>query len=182
MMRNTQDNYGWVSRSLHWLIALAAIGLFGLGLYMVELTYYDPAYKTLPHLHKSIGILVAVLMVMRLLWRLVSIIPGPVPGGKAWEHKAASLVHFVLYALPFALFISGYLISTADGRSIFVFDLFEVPALFPPLKGMEDIAGLIHEIIAWSLAGLVVLHAVAAFKHHWLDKDRTLLRMIKGAS
>ncbi|MEH6633669.1 MAG: cytochrome b [Halopseudomonas aestusnigri] len=181
MMRNTKDNYGWVSRSLHWLVALAAIGLFGLGLYMVELTYYDANYQTFPHWHKSIGILVAVLMVMRLIWRLLSVIPGTVPGGKAWEHKAASLAHFVLYALPFALFISGYLISTADGRSIFVFDLFEVPALLPPAKGMEDIAGLVHEIIAWSLAGLVVLHALAALKHHFLDKDRTLLRMIKGA-
>ncbi len=181
-MRNTKNSYGWIARSLHWLVALAASGLFGLGLYMVELTYYDPAYKTFPHWHKSVGILIALLMVMRLVWRLLSVIPGPVPGGKPWEHKAASLVHFVLYALPFALFISGYLISTADGRSIFVFDLFEVPALLPPSKGMEDLAGLVHQIIAWSLAGLVGLHALAALKHHFLDKDRTLVRMLKGAS
>ena len=179
-MRNTQDSYGWLARSLHWLIAVAATGLFGLGLYMVELTYYDPAYKTFPHWHKSIGILVAVLMALRLIWRLASVIPGPVAGGKIWEHKAASLVHFVLYALPFALFISGYLISTADGRSIFVFDLFEVPTLLPAIKGMEDLAGLVHEIVAWSLAGLVTLHALAALKHHFIDKDHTLLRMIKG--
>ncbi len=179
MMRNTKDTYGWLARSLHWLIALAAIGLFGLGLYMVELTYYDANYQTFPHWHKSIGILVVITMVARLLWRLFTITPDPVAGGKPWEHKVATLVHFVLYALPFALIISGYLISTADGRSISVFDLFEVPALFPAVKGMEDIAGLTHEIIAWSLAGIVVLHAFAALKHHFIDKDRTLLRMIK---
>ncbi|WP_299374347.1 cytochrome b [uncultured Kiloniella sp.] len=184
-MLNTFENYGWIARFFHWVIALAATALFGLGLYMVELSYYDPAYKTFPSLHKSIGILVAVLMVIRLIWRLISIVPLPISDPEAQhqdlQHKAASLVHFILYTLPFALFLSGYLISTADGRSIFVFDLVEIPALFPPSKGLEDTAGLIHEIIAWSLAGFVVLHAAAALKHHLINKDRTLKRMLLGA-
>lgn len=184
-MLNTLENYGWIARLLHWVIAIAATVLFGLGLYMVELSYYDPAYKTFPNLHKSIGILVAALMVLRLIWRLISIIPRPIsdPATRHQElqHKAASLVHFVLYALPFALFLSGYLISTADGRSIFVFDMLEVPAFYPPSKGLEDIAGLIHEIVAWSLAGFVILHAVAALKHHFIDKDSTLKRMLWGS-
>ncbi len=204
-MFNTLENYGWIARSLHWGIALAVTGLFGLGLYMVELSYYDPAYKTYPSLHKSIGIVVAILMVLRLIWRLINIVPSPISNSsqpnsphanspqenspqvnsrakkQILEHKAASFVHFLLYVLPFALFLSGYLISTADGRSIFVFDLVEIPALFPPSKGMEDTAGLIHEIIAWSLAGFVVLHAAAALKHHFINKDRTLKRMLLGA-
>ncbi|WP_417455495.1 cytochrome b [Kiloniella sp.] len=185
-MLNTFENYGWIARFFHWTIALAATVLFGLGLYMVELSYYDPAYKTFPSLHKSIGLLVAVLMVIRLIWRLISVAPLPISDPTTphqnLQHKAASLVHFILYALPFALFISGYLISTADGRSIFVFDTIEVPALFPANKGLEDTAGLIHEIIAWSLAGFVVLHAAAALKHHFINKDRTLKRMLLGAS
>ncbi|WP_082130341.1 cytochrome b [Kiloniella spongiae] len=188
-MLNTLENYGWLARLFHWSIALAATGLFGLGLYMVELSYYEPAYKTYPSLHKSIGLLVAVLMIFRLIWRLINLAPLPLSSSahsnataikQVLEHKAASMVHFLLYALPFALFLSGYLISTADGRPIFVFDMMEVPALFPPSKGMEDTAGLVHEIIAWSLAGFVVLHALAALKHHFINKDRTLKRMLWG--
>ncbi|WP_198946608.1 cytochrome b [Kiloniella majae] len=185
-MFNTLESYGWVARLLHWSIAVAATGLFGLGLYMVELSYYDPAYKTYPGLHKSIGILVAILMVCRLIWRLANFVPLPLSNSTAkkqrLEHRAASLVHFLLYALPFALFLSGYLISTADGRPIFVFDVIKVPALFPPSKGLEDTAGLIHEIIAWSLAGFVILHALAALKHHFINKDRTLKRMLWEAT
>ncbi|WP_082113937.1 cytochrome b [Kiloniella litopenaei] len=188
-MLNTSENYGGIARLFHWVIAVAVTGLFGLGLYMVELSYYEPAYKTYPALHKSIGILVAILMVLRLIWRLINITPQPLSiaprssreaNKQKLEHAAASLVHFLLYALPFALFLSGYLISTADGRPIFVFDAIRVPAIFPPSKGLEDTAGLVHEIIAWSLAGFVVLHALAALKHHFINKDRTLLRMLLG--
>ena len=90
----------------------------------------------------------------------------------------AHLVHMVLYLVPVVLVISGFLISTADGRGIDVFNWFEVPALLPASKGMEDTAGLIHEFVAYGLGAVVVLHAAAALKHHFINRDRTLVRMI----
>ncbi len=73
---------------------------------------------------------------------------------------------------------SGYLISTADGRPLEVFGLFEIPALISGIDGQEDRAGEIHLALAYSLMGLTGLHAVAALKHHFIDKDRTLLRIL----
>ena len=77
------------------------------------------------------------------------------------------------------LFITGYLISTADGRAIEVFDWFSVPGFGSFIENQEDLAGEIHEIIAYGIMGLAALHALAALKHHFLDRDNTLTRMLK---
>jgi cytochrome b561 len=94
-----------------------------------------------------------------------------------WEQHLARWVHATLYLLLFALMLSGYLITTADGRPVYVFDWFAVPAT---LTGphQEDIAGEIHQALAWSVIALALLHTAAAFKHHFLDRDRTLTRML----
>ena len=176
-LTNTTQRYGWISIVLHWLMALTLFGLFGLGLYMVELTYYDAWYKGSLDLHKAIGILLALTWMARLSWRFANPSPEEL-SDKAWENKAAHLVHWVLYLLMLALFVSGYPISTADGRSISVFGWFEIPASLM-MDNQEDIAGVIHWGLAWSLMILVGLHAAAAVKHHVVDKDRTLVRMLK---
>lgn len=176
--KNSLTGYGWVSIAFHWLMALTVFGLFGLGLYMVELTYYDAWYKGSLDLHKSVGILLALAWFARLSWRLANTTPQDL-GNKAWEHTVAHLVHVLLYLLMLALFVSGYLISTADGRAIEVFGWFEIPASLM-MNNQEDIAGIIHWGLAWSLMGLVALHALAAIKHHIIDKDRTLVRMLKA--
>jgi len=176
-LTNTTQRYGWISIVFHWLMALAVMGLFGLGLYMVELTYYDAWYKGSLDLHKAVGIVLALTWMARLSWRLITPTPEAL-GDKSWEHKVAHLVHGLLYLLMLALFVSGYLISTADGRSISVFGWFEIPASLM-MDNQEDIAGVIHWGLAWSLMILVGLHAAAAVKHHVVDKDRTLVRMLK---
>ncbi|WP_299734316.1 cytochrome b [uncultured Endozoicomonas sp.] len=176
-LKNNNEGYGWISIAFHWLMGLTIFGLFGLGLYMVELTYYDAWYKGSLDLHKGIGILLAMAWVARLVWKLLNPAPKPL-GNKAWEHKVAHLVHGVLYLFMLSLFVSGYLISTADGRSIDVFGVFEVPASLM-MDNQEDIAGMIHWWLALSLMVLVGLHAAAAIKHHVIDKDRTLMRMLK---
>ena len=178
-VRNTENGYGILTISIHWIFALAFIGLFASGLYMVELTYYDPLYKTLPDLHRSIGITLALLLVIRFIWRMTNRQPTPEPNLKPYEILAAEAVHWLLYLLPLAIMISGYLITTADGNSIDVFGLFEVPALLPAQKGREDIAGAVHFYLAYGTIGLVALHMLAALKHHFIEKDRTLLRMLK---
>jgi len=83
----------------------------------------------------------------------------------------------LLYLLLFVIMFSGYLISTADGRAIEVFGWFDVPATITSIPNQEDVAGLVHKFAAFLLIGLVVLHAAAALKHHFIDRDRTLLRI-----
>ena len=175
--RNTPSRYGLVSVVLHWLVALAVFGLFGLGLWMVELGYYDPWRQRAPELHKSIGIALFALMLLRMLWRRLSPPPAALANHGRATRLASKLGHRLLYLGLFALMLSGYLISTADGRAIEVFGLFSVPATLSGLPQQEDIAGLVHEYLAWALVIFAAVHALAALKHHFVDRDATLVRM-----
>lgn len=177
MLRNTQTHYGWVSITLHWLIAVAVFALFAAGVWMVELNYYSAWYKTAPHWHKSVGILVVFVMFARLLWRYLSVKPAALASHSRFEIRVATLVQLLLYVGIFVLFISGYLISTADGRPIAVFNWFELPSAGQLFAQQADIAGAIHQYTAYGLISLALLHAVAALKHHFIDKDHTLKRM-----
>ena len=119
-----------------------------------------------------------ILMVCRLVWRNKQINPDHLPSHSTLERKAGKVIHSILYLLIFMIMTTGYLISTADGRGIEVFELFEIPSLGSFVENQEDIAGLIHQWLAYGLITLAVLHAFAAFKHHFIDKDNTLNRMI----
>jgi len=176
--RNRSDSYGWITIALHWLVAVGVLSLFPLGLWMTSLTYYDPWYKDAPFIHKSMGVLLFIALCARLAWRLVSPVPAPLPSVSELERRVAGSVHKLLYALLFAVMLSGYLISTADGRPIEVFNWFELPATVHGLPNQEDYAGYAHLTLAIVLIVLVAAHALAALKHHFLDKDRTLLRML----
>jgi cytochrome b561 len=177
-MRNTSQGYGMVAVFLHWLVALAVMGMFTLGVWMTSLTYYDDWYKRGPDIHKSIGILLFIVMLGRVLWRTVNIKPDDEPGIGAFQSRVAHGVHLLLYALLFTLMISGYLISTADGKPIEVFNLFAVPATISDIPNMEDIAGIVHWSLALILISFVGLHTAAALKHHFIDRDRTLKKML----
>jgi len=176
-LRNAPERWGLVAVAFHWLMALTILGLFGLGLWMTGLTYYDPWYKQGPNLHKSIGVVLLLILFARLAWRTLDRTPDPVPGHTRWERKAAHAVHGVLYLGLFAVMISGYLISTADGRAVSVFGLFDVPATVTSIEKQEDIAGLVHLWLAVALISTAAVHALAALKHHVIDKDTTLKRM-----
>ncbi|MGD8497254.1 MAG: cytochrome b [Chromatiales bacterium] len=178
MWRNSAGSYGWVAVVLHWLVALVVIGLFVLGLWMVELSYYDQWYRTAPDIHKGIGVLLFLVMTGRLFWRLINPRPAPEPGMHRLERLLASSAHALLYVLLFAVMLAGYLISTADGRAIDVFGLFSVPATLTAIENQEDIAGEIHLVLAIVLVSLAAVHALAALKHHFIDRDRTLKRML----
>lgn len=176
-VRDTADGYGFVSIWLHWLVAATVFGLFALGWWMVDLTYYDAWYKRAPDLHKSIGVLLFAMMLVRLLWRSWNPRVTPEPNTGPLAHRLAVGAHFLLYLLSFTVMISGYLISTADGHGVSVFDSFQVPALLSGLPQQADIAGRVHRWLAYALVGLAALHALAALKHHFIDRDRTLKKM-----
>jgi cytochrome b561 len=177
-LRNTASHYGAVHILLHWLVAATVIGLFGSGVWMVELGYFDPWYNRAPALHKAFGIMLVAVMLVRLLWRWGNGVPEAEPGVRRWETRAAHWVHAALYSGVFAAVISGYLIATAKGVPITVFDLFSVPATLHGLPRQADVAGEFHTYIAYGLIGLAGLHALAALKHHLIDRDATLLRML----
>ncbi|MEJ2609753.1 MAG: cytochrome b [Candidatus Thiodiazotropha sp.] len=178
---NDKERYGAVAISFHWLVALSVYGMFGLGLWMRSLGYYDSWYRLGPWWHKGIGVMLFLLLLLRLVWRFSNTQPDHLPNHKPYERLAAVGVHVLLYLLLFTVMISGYLISTADGRSLEVFDWFVVPATISGFDHQEDIAGKVHLYLAWSVVVLSGLHALAALKHHFIDHDQTLLRMF-GAS
>lgn len=177
-LKNSQTRYGLVAIVIHWTVALSVIGLAILGLWMVDLSYYSPYYRTGPFWHKSIGILLFALLVFRLLWRWFNPRPAHLPNHKRWELSLASLVHGLLYVLLFVIVISGYLISTATGQGISVFGWFEVPALISGLPQQADRAGAVHYWAAMGVLGLAAMHALGALKHHFFDRDDTLRRML----
>ncbi|WP_440996343.1 cytochrome b [Arhodomonas sp. SL1] len=177
--RNTPNAYGLVSIILHWLIAVAIIGLFVLGLWMVDLSYYHEWYTTAPEIHKSVGILVGIALVLRLLWRLANPRPAFERGMKAWERIGAVIAHWSTYLLGFVIVASGYLIPTAKGDPISVFGWFELPALQIGIANQEDVAGAVHYYAAWLLIAVATVHALAALKHHFVNRDRTLTRMLR---
>ena len=176
--RNTTSSWGWVSLLLHWITAVLIYGLFILGVWMVDLSYYDDWYRTAPDIHRSLGILLLIATIPRILWRRSHAAPKPLPNHKPWEHKAASIAHLLMVLFIVTVIVSGYFISTADGRSIQVFNWFEIPATLHGIQNQEDIAGEIHFILAVLLVALSAVHAAAAIKHHFIDKDSTFRRML----
>ncbi|WP_286262730.1 cytochrome b [Thalassotalea atypica] len=178
MLKDSHNKYGLISKSIHWLSALVVFVLFGVGLWMVELTYYSEWYKTAPHWHKSIGVLLLIATVIRFTWKMFSVSPQTIEAHSPKVQRSSAMVHYLLYLLMMLLMLSGYLISTADGRSIEVFNWFELASLGELITDQEDVAGLIHEYTAYCLIGLTALHALAAIKHHVIDKDDTLKRML----
>ncbi|WP_299947734.1 cytochrome b [uncultured Microbulbifer sp.] len=176
--RNHQTHYGWIAITLHWLMAPGIIGLFALGWWMRKLSYYDPWYQQAPDIHKSIGILMLFLLLFRLLWRVFNPTPQPLPTIPRWQSLAARTTHGFIYLVLLSIMLSGYLISTADGRAIEVFDWFSLPPTVQDIPNQEDIAGRVHEILAWSLMVLIAVHALAALKHHFINRDTTLYKML----
>ncbi|WP_448212433.1 cytochrome b [Colwellia sp. MEBiC06753] len=176
MIKNTTTTYGWLAIFFHWLTALVVIGMFTSGWWMVELNYYSQWYKTAPYLHKSVGLLLFALLISRMVWKKTN--PAPVAMGSSIEQAGAKIAHTLLYLLVLVICLTGYLISTADGRGIELFSWFTIPSAGSLIDQQEDIAGLIHQYSAYGLMILVAIHALAAIKHHFINKDNTLKRML----
>ena len=178
MWRSGKDHYGIVSSGLHWAIALAIVGLVGLGAWMVGLTYYDPWYYDSLALHKAIGIVVLALALAKFGWKLVDRNPGFGPEVKPHERAGATAMHWLLNALMVLLPVTGYLISTSEGAGIDMFGLFDVPMLVDVSAATRDLAIDIHFYVAYGGIALVGMHIIAALKHHFVDRGSTLRRML----
>jgi cytochrome b561 len=164
--------------AMHWIIALLIFAAFGLGLYMTDIPGFTPTKLKLFSYHKWIGITVLIVAVLRVLWRLTHPVPGPVPGMPKWQHAAAEAAHLGLYLLILAVPLTGYLLSVAAGVKVVYLGLWELPMPFDKSDALKDIFGMAHEWLNWTMAAIVVLHILAALKHHVVDRDGTLRRMV----
>ncbi len=173
---NSGQTYGWVAITLHWLMALAVVLMFASGWWMTGLDYYDAWYHRAPALHAAAGVVLLLLLLFRFAWRLGN--PRPALRGAWWEQKIALIVHYTHYLLLSIVILAGYLLPTAQGRRIDVFGLFQLPALLELNNTQQHLAGQLHWWGACAAITLAVLHGVAALKHHFVDKDDTLLRML----
>lgn len=181
MNDSTAVRYGGVAMTLHWLIAAAIIGLLIVGKYMHGLADSHPDKFALYQLHKSFGISVLVLTVVRIGWRAMHPAP-PLPAAMpVWERWAAHASHFLLYTLMLAIPLSGWLRVSSDtlGIPTLWFGLFEVPHL--PVGASEEVSHLAHEtheLLGNALILLLAIHVAAALKHHFWDRDAVMKRML----
>ena len=175
---NTSERFGIVAVLIHWLMAIVIVGLFCLGKYMHDLDYYDPNYHELPWWHKSIGLGIGLMLIIRLTWRQLNPKVQTLKSVKPIERKLAFFMQILLYVLLFICCISGVMISTAEGASVSFFDWFEVPAFFSYGEQQTEYAGEVHEYSTLALIVLASLHMLAALKHHFIGKNDTLRRML----
>ncbi len=177
-IKNNPEKFGLIAVVLHWSIALATFFLFGLGLWMIDLAYYDTWYQKGPRLHEGIGVFLFFFLVIRILWRHFSPPPTALKNHKKWEKMSSKVAHIMLNILLLVITISGYLIVTAESDALSVFGWFSLPATLSKGASQADLAGDVHLVLAWAVIVLAAVHALGAIKHHLIDKDRTLKRML----
>jgi cytochrome b561 len=161
---------------LHWLIALLIACGFTLATYMVDL-HISPRKLRLYSYHKWIGITVLALVLIRLVWRLTHRPPPEVPMPR-WQLRAAQATHYLLYALMIATPVCGWLYSSASGYPVVYLKLWQLPDLVHKNRDLAKVLVEIHGFLGWSIFWVVLLHMAAALKHHFIDRDDTLRRML----
>ena len=161
---------------LHWLVALALVGTFSLGLYMHELPL-SPTKLKLYSWHKWAGVTIFLLVLIRLAWRLGHRPPELPPGMADWQRQASALVHGLLYVLMVAVPLSGWLMSSAKGFQTVWFGVLPLPDLIGKNEELGKALEAAHKLLNLTMASLVLLHVAAALKHHFIDRDGLLGRM-----
>lgn len=176
-LRNSEQSWGAVAQFLHWAVALAVIGLCVVGLLMQELPA-SPTKIKIYALHKSVGITVLALVILRLLWRLVDRRPPHPASMPRWQRTLSALTHGLLYALLLAMPLSGWLYNSASNFALRWFNLFSIPPLTGPDPAIKAWAQDLHSIGFYTLGLLFALHVGAALRHHYVERDATLRRML----
>lgn len=171
------SRYTRTAISLHWLVAIVIVATFGLGLYMHELPF-SPDKLRLYSWHKWAGVSIFLLVLVRILWRLSHRPPAPPANMPAWQQRAAEGVHLLLYVLMLAVPVSGWLMSSAKGVPTVWFGVLPLPDLLDKNKELGDLLATVHKTLNLSMAALVLAHVGAAFKHHLVDRDDVLARML----
>ena len=177
-MPTAPTRYTGLAIGLHWLLAVALLGSFGMRLYMADLDM-SPTRLKLFNWHKWAGITILALSALRLVWRLAHRPPPDLPM-PAWQQRAAHATHTALYALFFAVPLAGWAYSSAAGFPVVVFGLLPLPDFVSADKELAEAIKPLHKILAFAMAALVLAHVAAALKHHFVDHDGLLRRMWPG--
>lgn len=177
-LKNTPEHWGSISKILHWLIAGLILLLGVVGLVMGELPK-TPKYFWVFTAHKSLGISVLALVLLRLLWRLYGGTPRAIAGTPGWQARLAAATHALLYVLMFAIPLAGWLYDSASGlRPFRLFGQLPMPKLVAPDERTAALSHALHEWGFWLLILAVLVHAAAALYHHLHLEDATLARML----
>lgn len=179
-LRNTPDRFGAVSKLLHWATLVAVATTVPLAWIMQEMPLGVAKFEAYGW-HKSIGILILTLTLVRLAWRWSNPRPRPL-AGPVWQRRLAAAVHAGLYACLIAMPTVGLLHSAAANTPVSVFGLFVLPPPIGPDRALVEPLATAHGALALALLGLIALHVAGALKHHLLDRDATLRRMLPFTS
>ena len=178
-LRNSTEEYGLVSRVLHWTIAAGLLGMIVLG---TRIAAMEPSLSNLwlYGVHKSIGLSLFALVLIRVLWHLASPVPKPFGTPGTWQMRVARMVHGLLYVTMIAIPLSGWAASSATGIDTVVFGTLVVPSIAPPSEAISTWGFAVHGALWKALVLLLVLHIAGAFSHG-LGRGGALRRMISGS-
>jgi cytochrome b561 len=171
------DRYTDAAIALHWVLAIAIAATFALGFYMSDLKL-SPTRIKLFNWHKWAGITILLASAARLAWRAGHPPPPPAAGTSPVQQRIAEWTHRLLYVFFFVIPLFGWAHSSAAGFQVVWFKLIPLPDFVPVDKALAKTLAQVHGALAYSMAGVVVLHAAAALKHHWFDRDQVLRRML----
>lgn len=175
-LKNTLTRYGAIAQLFHWVIVVLIVTQFVLANRAEGLS---PVAKIgVLATHKSVGITILALALLRLGWRLLNPVPPAPSGTPRWQGRAAHVSHFLLYALLFITPLLGWLMSSARSFSVSYFGLFTLPDFIEPNRAAYERLHDLHELMAQTLAVLAIIHIAAALKHHFFDRDDVLRRML----
>ena len=180
MSANTVQRYSSTAIALHWIVAVLVLVMIGLGLYMTDIPRGTPERTFFYNLHKSIGVTVAIVVLIRLWWRFGHP-PPPLPTSvPAWQVQASRLSHALLYLCLILMPLSGFSASQFTKYGVTYFGLFKIPPVGWENKVIYDFLQGIHGVTAVLLIALVIIHVAAALKHLLFDRDRVFVRMLPG--
>lgn len=180
-MTSEQTSYGAISRLNHWIITVAVIAMIGFGLFLANVELDRETRGMLMGMHKAVGVLVLIYALWRVAWRLALSFPQPAAPLSAAQAVATKAVHWALMVGILVLPISGIVMSLYGGHAIDVFGLVVIPAM-EKSELIHEVAETIHAGTAYVMIGLIGLHVAATLKHHFIDRDATLVRMVSGAT
>lgn len=177
MLKNTSNSFGTIAKTLHWVIALGILGMLAVGFIMVDMEP-SPSKWTLYSLHKSTGVLILLLVILRLTWRLQNTVPQLPTNLQLWHRQLAKLSPIILYILLFLMPLSGFTLSQAGGHPITVYGIFTLPNIVPKNLDYSTVASIIHKYGGFAFIGVLILHVGAALYHHFILKNNLLKRMM----
>jgi cytochrome b561 len=175
--RNTKSSWGSVSKAFHWLVVLLIVNQWWIAERADNLPLGMAKIQALAW-HKSFGLTILMLAVLRLVWRLMNPVPDLTAESRPWERALARLSHFLLYGLIFALPVSGWLMSSARNFPVSWFKLFQFPDLVAPNEQLFQQMRALHHLLFSALVVVALLHIAGALKHHFIDRNDVLKRML----